>query len=93
MAFDLLIGNADRIFYFSAPVVNPDNIMVHGNKVVFIDQVFNATDSDRWKHFYSALLKSKGVNFDNKNCIYNKYIFHREIGNFKSHLSFTNKLV
>lgn len=75
IALDLLIGNADRIFYFSAPVVNPDNIMVHGNKVVFIDQVFNATDSDRWEHFYSALLKSKGVNFDNKNCIYKKYIF------------------
>ena len=28
MVFDMLIGNADRIFHFSAPIVNPDNIMV-----------------------------------------------------------------
>lgn len=75
MALDLLIGNADRIFFFSASVVNPDNIMVNGNQAVFIDQVFNATNSDRWKHFYSALLESKNANLDDKTCIYNKYIF------------------
>ncbi|MBU2679240.1 MAG: hypothetical protein KJ948_03080 [Gammaproteobacteria bacterium] len=75
MAFDLLIGNADRIFYFSAPVVNPDNIIVKDNQAFFIDQVFNAKDSSRWKHFYSALLKSKNATIDDKTCIYNKYIF------------------
>ena len=40
MALDTLTGNADRIISFSAPVINPDNIMFDLEKksVVFIDQ-------------------------------------------------------
>jgi hypothetical protein len=42
MALDTLIGNADRIISFIAPVINPDNIMFDlGSKsVVFIDQAY-----------------------------------------------------
>lgn len=74
MAFDLLIGNADRIMFFTVPVVNPDNIMVKDNHAVFIDQVFNAQDANRWKTFYDKLMRSIDAPLDDKTCIYNRHI-------------------
>jgi hypothetical protein len=73
MALDMFIGNADRIISFSAPVCNPDNIMVRNNSVVFIDQVFRERGSQLGK-FFDSLMQSVKPGQDEDNNVYKKYM-------------------
>lgn len=74
MACDMIIGNADRVFFFRVPISNPDNIMIEDGHAVFIDQVFSSRSEDMWISSCNDLMKSMKEPDDSASCIYQKFI-------------------